>query len=73
MSEECGCGLPLHYTDPKIEAKVRDIVERRGPLVEVGMIDGDHAYRVPRHYIAKHGLFAHELEELAERYGWERV
>lgn len=73
MTEMCGCGLPLHYNDPEVEAKVRAIIAEKGVTVVVGMLDGDHAYRVPRHYIAKHGLAAAELETLAEQYGWERV
>jgi hypothetical protein len=31
------------------------------------------AFRVPKVYIAFHGLKAAELAELADRYGWERL
>jgi hypothetical protein len=31
------------------------------------------AYKVPRVYIAAHGLKAADLEQLAQQYGWERL
>lgn len=71
MTDLCGCGEPLHYTDPKNEQLVRKMVEEFGETVVVNT--GVEAYRVPRHYIAAHGLAAEDLTQLAEHYGWEPV
>ena len=66
--DECGCGRPIHYTDPVIQALVQAQVDDLGPLVKVE-VEGV-PYRVPRHYIALHGIKAEELPALAQRYGW---
>lgn len=70
-TELCGCGERLHYVDREAETTVRALIRSYGPLITVEV--GRHAWRVPRHYIALHGLAAPELPELAERYGWERI
>ncbi len=44
---------------------------RRKPLPVVTTPAG--SWRVPRVWIAAHGLEAEELPALAERYGWEAV
>lgn len=66
----CSCGRPLHYTDPAIEARVSALVESLGPdvVVEAEGVE----YRVPRHYIALHGIKAPDLPDLALDYGWAR-
>ena len=68
--ERCACGRPLHYTNPDTERAVRRLVLLRGPLVVVKVAGTQHGYRVPRHYIALHGLDAAELDALAVNFGW---
>lgn len=68
-AELCPCGRPLHYTNPKDEAAVKDLVERLGELQPVHTPYG--SAMVPRHYIALHGLYAPELPLLKKRYGWD--
>lgn len=72
-SEKCGCGEPLHYTDPSAEKSVRRLIALNGPFITVEVQGSDHAFRVPRHFIALHGLKAADLEMLADLYSWERV
>jgi hypothetical protein len=64
----CDCGRPLHYTDAKQFDVVDKLVEQLGPTVLISLDEG--AWRVPRHYVALHGLAARELPALAKRYGW---
>lgn len=71
--EQCGCGQLLHYNDPEMEQEIRALVAKHGVTIAVQVADQSHGYLVPRHYIAKHGLKAAELEELATRYGWEKA
>ncbi len=61
-TERCACGRPLHYSDPRVEALVRDLVARLGPTMPVST--GGRTWLVPRHYIALHGLNADELPRL---------
>lgn len=60
--ERCHCGLPLHYTDPVIEAQVRALVAQLGEFVTIETPEG--RWRVQRHYIALHGVKAQELPAL---------
>lgn len=69
--ELCACGKPLHYTDAQLERVMRLLVRRQGPDVVVHC--GEGGWRVPRHYIALHGLRAEELPELAERLGFPEL
>lgn len=69
---ECGCGEPLHYTDPIIERGMQAQVQRMGYNIVVSN-DAGHAYLVPRHYIALHGIKEAELDEIATRYGFQSV
>jgi hypothetical protein len=50
----CACGLPLHYTDPIVQAFVEGVIRERGPNVIATI--GGRAVEVPRHFIALHGL-----------------
>ena len=68
--ELCPCGLPLHYTDRRIEGYVRTLIHEHGPTVEIHTPEG--VWRVPRHYIALHGVKAENVPQLAAHYGWER-
>lgn len=62
MSEQCYCGKPLHYSDPAIKAKVDKIIEDLGTHIDVVCMNKN--YRVPRHFIALHGLNACDLDSL---------
>lgn len=68
--ERCGCGRPLHYTDPQVERMMRRQVARKGPNILVEVEGDNYGIWVPRHYIALHGLKAQELVFLASQYGW---
>jgi hypothetical protein len=73
MTEEiCSCGRPLHYSDPAIQRLVEDLILTQGDLVTI-VVAGVGTWRVPRHYIALHGLKAAEIPELARRFTWSRV
>jgi len=71
-SERCACGRALlHYSDPTTQALVEQLVQACGPTVTITTPRG--AWRVPRHYIALHGLRAADLPQLAVEHGWEPV
>lgn len=68
MSEKlCFCGLPLHYTDPEIESHMMKIIKERGEYITIHC--NGKSFRVPRHYIALHGLIGKQLENL----GFEEI
>jgi hypothetical protein len=60
--DDCPCGLPLHYQDPKIEAFMRKLVARLGPTIV--LTARGRSFEVSRHYIALHGIKAAELAVL---------
>jgi hypothetical protein len=60
--DRCPCGRPLHYTDPATAAFVREMIRRFGDTVKVTAVG--RTWRVPRHYLALHGLTAAELPML---------
>lgn len=62
LSELCHCGKPLHYTDPHARAYVEMMIRLSGECVIVA-VDG-RSWRVPRHYIALHGLKGSEVPGL---------
>lgn len=66
----CPCG-DRHLMTPGGLAALEQVTAGLDPLVTVGMPGG--AWRVPRLYIACHGLKAADLPQLAAVYGWERV
>ena len=68
---KCACGQPLHYIDPASEEVVQKLVDKLGEFVDVGV--GGKIYKIPRHYIALHGLQAASLPQLAEELGFEVV
>lgn len=59
----CCCGKS-HPVIVQVEA----IVEDKGVDVTIATVDG--SWRVPRRYIAHHGLRSVDVPELAEQYGW---
>jgi hypothetical protein len=63
----CHCGQKLHYTDPKVQASVEQLIKELGPKVRVKV--GGRTWMVDRHYIALHGINAVELPFL----GFEEV
>ena len=64
----CHCGKPLHYTDPNIQRDVERLIAQLGEKIIVKTSDG-RSWRVPRHYIALHGLKDVEVETL----GFEEI
>lgn len=67
----CSCGRPLHYSDRYFEGLIKELIALRGPTIEVRW--QKRIWRVPRHYIALHGLYAADLPSLAEKYGFEEI
>lgn len=61
----CACGLPLHYRDKAIEAKITKMSEELGEYMPVTV--GEDRYMVQRHYIALHGIKAPNLPMLLEK------
>lgn len=68
----CPCGLPLHYSSADSQAHVESVIAKKGPVVTIAIMGG-RTFKVPRHYIALHGLQASEINELAAKYGFEEV
>jgi len=58
----CHCGRPLHYNNPIAQALVERLIKELGPLVSV-TVEG-RTWRVPRHYIALHGLRGSDVATL---------
>jgi hypothetical protein len=67
---DCCCGV-AHRMKQQSWEKFRHFTKGKAPTVPVG--SGVAAWRVPRIYIACHGLAAAELAALALQYGWEKV
>jgi hypothetical protein len=67
----CACGKPLHYSNPELQAVVDALIANLGPEIVVTTPDG--SWKVPRHYIALHGLKAYELSAVAERLGFGKM
>jgi hypothetical protein len=65
----CACGQPLHYTDPTIRVQIQRLVDLLGEAVDISV--GGFWYKVPRHYVALHGIEACKLPQLAEELGFE--
>lgn len=61
--EMCPCGRPLHYGDQALYASVQKLVDELGPEIVV-TVAGAGSFRVPRHYIALHGLAGKDLPDL---------
>jgi hypothetical protein len=65
--KRCHCGRFLHYSDPEAERDVQAIVDRLGETIVITI--GQRSWRVPRHYVALHGVKAQELPDL----GFEEI
>lgn len=70
MSDTIRCPCGATHSGPAWDAALR-MVENIGETVRVSVIDGTRAWKVPRVYIAMHGLRAADLGALASRYQWE--
>lgn len=62
MNEMCYCGKPLHYSRPEIKEQIDKLIAKLGTHVDI--ICENKTYRVPRHYIALHGVNACDLDSL---------
>jgi len=71
VEKMCACGSPLHYSDPKMRKLVEEIIASHGECIEIE-VQG-RRFKVPRNFIALHGLKAMDLPVLAEAYGFEEV
>lgn len=67
----CACGRPVHYLNPDLQAIVEAIIASLGSEIVVTTPDG--SWKVPRHYLALHGLKADELSSVAERLGFDKM
>jgi hypothetical protein len=67
---DCPCGIPHESTSDvwKLYDRVQDGLDPLATFVTPAGI-----WRVPRIYVACHGLRAEELPELAAQYGWEQL
>lgn len=70
----CPCGVDHAFAetadDRKTLAELERVLDLAGdPLIDVTLPDG-RIYRVPRVYIALHGLKAADVPALANRYYW---
>ena len=68
---DCACGQPLHYRDANGQRSVQELVDTLGP--DVIIETRGRSWRVPRHYIALHGLKAWELPRLAAALGFDEL
>lgn len=66
----CPCGA-VHRLSGEARDAYHDVVAGLPPVVPI-MVPGG-TWRVPRLWLAMHGLKAAELPSLAERYGWPAV
>lgn len=63
----CHCGRPLHYTDPRVEEQVCELIRHAGAYVLITV--AGRSFKVQRHYVALHGIQAADLPAL----GFEEV
>jgi hypothetical protein len=71
---QCDCG-EQHY--PMIWSDEEKCMKSMPDEFVVGTIDvtiaGHGTWRVPKIYIAVHGMVGRDVPNLAEQYGWERL
>jgi hypothetical protein len=60
----CHCGKPLHYDNQKERIAVEGYVKRFGEFVCCADMQTGRRFKVPRHYIALHGLQGKDLATL---------
>ena len=67
---QCPCGETHQASRPREEAELDRVIALAGDeLIDVRLPDG-RIYRVPRRYIAFHGIKAADVPDLARRYRW---
>jgi hypothetical protein len=60
----CHCGKPLHYTNSMAFAYTQACIDKLGEYISVVSSVTNKTYKVPRHYIALHGLAGNEIHKL---------
>lgn len=65
----CHCGRKLHYTCEMVERWVLKMIKELGYYITVTSTKTGKSYKVPRHYIALHGLKGDKLDKL----GFEEI
>ena len=65
----CCCG-DAHEGDPRWDF-IQPLIDANGETIEVSTPGG--SWKVPRAFIAFHGLKAEDLGSLADKYGWQRA
>ena len=69
----CACGQRLHYSDPAKQKLVEQIIRIAGPMVTITNSENGRSWRVPRHFIALHGIKMIEMPQVATKYGFEEI
>jgi hypothetical protein len=72
-NQMCACGLPLHYRDPEKRKIVEQLIAMCGEMVIITNSETGRTWKVPRHFIALHGLKMIEMPQLAIQYGFEEI
>jgi hypothetical protein len=67
----CPCGQPHAIFNPAVTTALTGMIDALGELVTVTTPQG--SWRVPRVYVAAHGVAAGDLTALAQRYGFTKV
>jgi hypothetical protein len=62
----------LHYSSAEVQDIVEAQIARLGPTIAVA-VSGGVSYRVPRVWIACHGIQGWTLPQVAAEKGWEIV
>lgn len=63
-SKLCHCGQPIHYACKAVQRLVEKMILEQGEFIDVVAAPSGKRYKVPRHYIALHGLNFTNLDEL---------
>lgn len=66
---DCCCGKPH---EPFMQEAAKTFLSQMGVPECVPVTNQDGTWRVPRIYIALHGLKSTQLAFLAQKYGWEQ-
>lgn len=69
----CACGQPLHYTSPEKRQLVESLIKMAGDMVTITNSDNGRSWRLPRHFIALHGIKMREMPEIATKYGFQEI
>jgi hypothetical protein len=72
MTRYCPCGREWHFTNKLAESMIEELVKAKGETVVMRLDDG-RGWRVPRVWIALHGIKAKTLPKVAKERGFEEV